>query len=102
MIAQKQHHPKKKDKDGSLIIRQSAAKYAGQLAEVSAAAYQIPLESTYSPDYFRKHLEIFPEGQFIALDTSTDQVVAYSINMRYAYDPAHPLLEPWGRATDYG
>lgn len=102
MFAQKQHHSRKKDKDGSLGIRLSSAKYAEQLAEVSAAAYQIPLEASYTPDYFHQHIEIFPEGQFIALDTRADQVVGYSVNMLCDYDPAYPLLEPWGRATGYG
>jgi GNAT superfamily N-acetyltransferase len=39
-------------------------------------------------DQYKKHLEIFPEGQFVALDK--DKVIGATTTMRYHYDLDHP------------
>jgi hypothetical protein len=42
---------------------------------------------------FRRHMQIFPEGQFVALEAG--RVVGLTASMRIPFDPAHPFIEPW-------
>ena len=48
------------------------------------------------------HLQLFPEGQYVAIDNETDRVVGMTVSMRIAFDPSQPFLEPWTVTTDYG
>ncbi len=45
-------------------------------------------EEILHADQYKKHLGIFPEGQFAALDK--EKVVGATTTMRYQYDPDHP------------
>jgi hypothetical protein len=48
------------------------------------------------------HLQVFPEGQYVAVDSEADRVVGMTVSMRIDFDPAQPFLEPWTTTTDYG
>jgi len=50
---------------------------------------------------FRQHLAIFPEGQFIALDKTTDRVVGLTASMRVNLD-AHDAAKSWAELTNDG
>lgn len=52
--------------------------------------------------HFRHHVDLFPEGQFVALDGSTGQIVGLTASMRIDFDPAHPFVEPWSTTIDGG
>jgi GNAT superfamily N-acetyltransferase len=44
-----------------------------------------------TPAHFRRHMELFPDGQFVALDTASgDKVVGSTSTFRTNFDFAHP------------
>lgn len=45
-------------------------------------------EELLHTDQYKKHLEVFPEGQFVALDN--DKVIGATTSMRYHYDIENP------------
>lgn len=53
-------------------------------------------------DMFRQHLAVFPEGQFITLDTETNRIVGITASMRMNFDASRPFIEPWVVTTGYG
>ncbi|MFO7323945.1 MAG: hypothetical protein DIU68_019630 [Chloroflexota bacterium] len=101
MIAHKQQY-QKQPLDERIIIVPTTAAYADQMVEVMCAAYGVSPEETYRPAQFKQQARIFPEGQFVAIDTETDKVVGLTISMRVDYDPKTPLLERWAETTNYG
>lgn len=82
-----------------IVIRPSAERYADQMEALMALVYNLdprdPAERTLNAAHFRQHLKVFPEGQFVAIDTRTDTVVGLTVSMRINHDPKHPLLTPW-------
>jgi hypothetical protein len=85
------------------VVRPSET-YFGQMETLQAEAYSCKLgeEGLLTADHFRQHLRVFPEGQFIAIDTATDRVVGMTVSMRVAFNPAQPLLDSWNATTNYG
>ena len=77
------------------------ARYAPQMEALTDLVYNIPPggdpKECLRAEHFRHHVEIFPEGQFIALvDTPEgEQVVGLTASMRIVFDPEHPFIEPW-------
>jgi hypothetical protein len=89
----------------SIRILPSSAEYADQMEELTGTVYECnPRESegTLTADHFRQHLNVFPEGQFIAVDALTQRVVGLTASMRTTYDPRHLRLEPWWDTIGYG
>lgn len=85
------------------IIIPSQVKYAAQMEALQRIAYQtLSGEECFTADMFCKHLEIFPEGQFSAIETETDRVVGVTVSMRMQFNPEHPHAEPWMNTVDYG
>ncbi|MEO8393270.1 MAG: GNAT family N-acetyltransferase [Chloroflexota bacterium] len=79
-----------------ISIVPSSPRYAEQMQDLMHAVYNTTRENpegTFSADMFRHHMQIFPEGQFIALEAG--RVVGLTASMRIAFDPAHPFIEPW-------
>ena len=88
-----------------IAIIPSAAEYAAHMETVTGIIYETdPREddSCFNADHFRQHLKVFPEGQFIAVDTQTDTVVGLTVSMRYNFNPDRPTLEPWWHVIGYG
>ena len=108
MIAQNMQYPKLQNsakiegKTDSIVVIPSAPHYAGQMVELMCAAYDCSPEETFSAEQFRSHMHVFPEGQFIALDTSADRVVGLTASMRLDFDPRLPLTASWVETTAYG
>lgn len=48
---------------------------------------------TLLADHFRRHVEKFPEGQFVA--RVGGQVIGLTASMRIPFDPARPFIESW-------
>lgn len=88
-----------------IIVIPSVLEYASQMELIQRATYSIPADEPVdilNADHFRSHVEIFPEGQFMALDPLTDQVVGTTTSMRTRFDLNSPVLKPWEDAIDYG
>jgi len=89
-----------------IVIRPAALADINQMEAVQRETYPDfdpeHHEDTLTAAHFRKHLEIFPEGQFVALDSATNRVVGLTSGMRLAFDPAVPFLKSWLDITGSG
>ncbi len=88
-----------------IIVIPSVSEYATQMEMVQRATYSIPEDEPVDilhADHFRSHMEVFPEGQFMALDPVMDRVVGTTTSMRTHFDLKSPVLKPWEDAIDYG
>ena len=88
-----------------IAIIPSAAQYAGQMETLTSIVYGLnprDCDDCLNADHFRHHLNVFPEGQFIAVDTQTDTVVGLTVCMRTHFNPDRPTLEPWWHVIGYG
>jgi hypothetical protein len=87
-----------------IAVIQPSERYFGQMETLQADAYSCKLgeDGLLTADHFREHLRVFPEGQFIAVDTETDRVVGMTVSMRVDYNSAQPLLDSWNATTNYG
>jgi hypothetical protein len=56
----------------------------------------------FTAEMFRQHLQVFPEGQFIARDGDNGKLVGITVSMRMDFDPAKPFVEPWVKTIGYG
>jgi GNAT superfamily N-acetyltransferase len=52
--------------------------------------------------HFRHHLDVFAEGQFVAVDSRTKQLVGFAVSMLTTYDPAHRHLQSWWQSCGEG
>ncbi len=82
-----------------IVVQPTTEQYVGQMDQLSRLVYGYDFDRTSE---FRSQVRRFPEGQFIALDVETDQVVGYTSCMRLDFNPAEPLLESWADTTGYG
>lgn len=94
-------------KTSRIVVVPAQAKHVQGVIEVEAAAYAIDLsqDSTggaSSAKQFLSQIEQFPEGQFVAIDLDTNQVVGRTASMRYHFDPSRLLLERWAVSTGDG
>ena len=87
-----------------IVAIRPSEQYFGQMEALQADAYSCKLgeDGLLTADHFRKHLEVFPEGQFIAVETETDRVVGMTVSMRLDFNPSQPLLDSWNATTNYG
>ena len=102
MIAYNYPQYQTRPQDERIVVVPSQPRHVNQMVELMSAAYNVPVEETYSPDQFRSQIRIFPEGQFVAIDQATGRVVGLTISMRLSYNPTQPLLENWVETTNYG
>ncbi len=87
----------------SITIAPSSARYAEQMESLSHAVYGSTHEhpdGTLLAEHFRRHVELFPEGQFVAL--AAGQVIGLTASMRIPFDPAHPFIESWEQTISDG
>jgi hypothetical protein len=92
--------------DANVIVIPSAFTYTEKMATCHQAAYgytadQVDVECL-TPDKFRRHIQIFPEGQFMALDVPTDTVIGTTTSMRVDFNPRRPSLKSWAEITGDG
>lgn len=79
-----------------ITIVRSSPRYAEQMQDLMHRVYNTTRENpdgTFLAEQFRRHLELFPEGQFVALEAG--RVVGLTASMRIPFDPAHPFIESW-------
>jgi hypothetical protein len=83
-----------------IVVIPAHERYVEQMGALQRAAYED--DDVMTADHFRSHLHYFPEGQFIAIDTATDQVVGLTSGMRVDFNRAEKLLESWHVTTGGG
>jgi hypothetical protein len=88
-----------------IIVIQAQPEHVQGMEDLIRAVYEVPADvpiDDLGADQFRSHIQIFPEGQLVALDASTNRVVGTSTNMRMDFDLSNPVLKPWLETVDYG
>lgn len=90
----------------AIQILPSSEHYVEQMEGLMARVYNLdprdPEAGIFTVDHFRHHMSVFPEGQFIAVDTTTDTVVGFTVSMRVHFDPQQPMLASWWELIGYG
>jgi ribosomal protein S18 acetylase RimI-like enzyme len=90
----------------AIQIIPGAERYAQQMEDLTAAVYERNPrdddECSLNAAHFRHHLSIFPEGQFVAVDTMTDKVVGLTASMQVNHNPRQPMLTSWWELIGYG
>jgi hypothetical protein len=89
----------------SIIVQQTTPDYADRMEALTAAVYDLiprECEDCFNADHFRRHIEVFPEGQFIAIEADTDRVVGLTACMRIDFDPSYPITMSWWQEVGYG
>jgi hypothetical protein len=98
--------PARQRGDTTLVVIPSALVYTDQMAASHQAAYgYTPAEVSpedLTAEKFARHLQFFPEGQFMALEVETDRIVGAAVSMRMDFDPRKPDLRSWSQITTYG
>jgi hypothetical protein len=96
----------KQSGETQIVVLPASLRYTDQME----ACHQVAYDYTPSPNdkealtaaKFRQHLRIFPEGQFIALDTATDTVIGTTSNMRLNLDLHKNDVRSWAEITNDG
>jgi 4-aminobutyrate aminotransferase/(S)-3-amino-2-methylpropionate transaminase len=71
-----------------LVVRHTRAEHAAQLEELQRVCFPtLDDAERFKAPHYRKHLELFPEGQFVVLDG--DRVVAATTTLRLDFDFSH-------------
>ena len=71
-----------------LVIASARPEHADQLAHLQTVVFPtLADEERFKAPHYRKHLELFPEGQFVGLDG--DRVVAATATIRLHFDFNH-------------
>lgn len=84
---------------GRIIVRNTTPADFADIERISRAVY--PFDEPYTPKYLRKHLEAFPEGQFVACDTGTGRVVGMAASLIILWDD-YDSLDSYSDFTDSG
>lgn len=90
-----------------VVILPTDPAYLDQLVHVQRTVYQIPPEHWEHPEVltaekFLTHMEVFPDGQFMALDIMTDTVVGTCASLIVDHDPSQPFNSTWRKTTADG
>jgi hypothetical protein len=96
------YQPQSKTLENPIVVVPTSAKYADQMVTLMCETYNCIPAETYNPEKFRNQARVFPEGQFVALDTRTDKVVGLTASMRLHFNAQAPLLTSWVETTNYG
>lgn len=89
----------------TIQILPTTSKYAQQIEDLDHDTYYVrkgQCDSCLTAEKVLNHLKVFPEGQFMALDVTTDTVVGFTANMMMDFNPDHRLLDSWKATTGDG
>jgi len=74
-----------------LVLVQTQPEHAERLGELQRIVFPtLAPEERFEARHYRKHIELFPDGQFCVLDERTQQVVGMTSTIRMAFDFDHP------------
>lgn len=88
-----------------IIVIPARPEHVQGMADLIRSVYEVPADEPIddlNAATFRNHLDVFPEGQFVALDRHTNRVVGTTTNLLMNFDLANPVLAPWLETVDYG
>lgn len=89
-----------------IVVIPSTPDYAGKMQTLQEIVYaannQPDAEDNLTAEHFLSHLHYFPEAQFIAIDTDTDEVVGLTSGMRIHFDESQPYTHTWLETTANG
>jgi hypothetical protein len=88
-----------------IVVIPSALDYAEEMQDLQFLIYDATPDDygdCLTAAKFRQHLQAFPEGQFVALDTETGRIVGITASLRMRFDPERPFLESWATTTGDG
>jgi hypothetical protein len=92
--------------DATIVVIPSAPQYVYQMERCHQLAYGYEAGKgnieDLTAEQYAQHIRIFPEGQFIALDTLTDTVVGVATSMRLNLPQNHDLIGTWVQTTGGG
>lgn len=72
-----------------IVIASTGPQHADALEELQTIVFPtLAAEELFIAEHYRKHIELFPEGQFVALDG--ERVVGATSSIRYQVDWEHP------------
>jgi hypothetical protein len=91
--------PLRVSEGAKIVVQPTTEPYVEQMNQLQQLIYGYSFDRA---DEFRSQIQVFPEGQFIALDVDADQVVGYTSSMRLSFNSTLPLLESWATTTGYG
>lgn len=86
-----------------ILIIPSEPQHAEAMTRLMALVYDLEADGTneiFTPEMYRHHIEVFPEGQFTAWHAG--QIVGVTAAMRFSFDLEHPKIEPWWEAVGRG
>jgi ribosomal protein S18 acetylase RimI-like enzyme len=88
----------------SIEVRNTQPEDFPAITALSEKVY--PNEPPWSADYLRAHLDVFPEGQLVAVDAETGEVVGMAASLRLAweeYDDASRFVDAtsWGKFDNH-
>lgn len=86
-----------------ITVVRSSPRYAEQMQDLMHVVYNTTRENpdgTFRAEQFQRHMEIFSEGQFVALEAG--RVIGLTASMRLVFDPQHPFIEPWSTTISDG
>lgn len=89
-------------------LMRSQPEYAEQMEALQHTVYGTSrdefLGDAILAEQFRNHIKVFPQGQYVAVDTERNLVVGLTVSMRVTFDPKHPKSHSthWRLATSNG
>ncbi len=99
----------RQNRDKQFAVVPSSVKLLGQMEMCHQLAYNYTADDiaadgdseALTAEKFRKHLAIFPEGQFVAMDKATNRVVGLTVSMRVDLK-THDAAMSWAELTNDG
>jgi GNAT superfamily N-acetyltransferase len=74
-----------------LAVMQTEAAHADALEELQRIVFPtLAPEERFLAAHYRKHIALFPDGQFCVVEEATGRVVGMTSTIRMAFDFAHP------------
>ncbi len=87
------------DSAALIEVRPTAEEHFAGIEALSRIIY--PHDEPYTARYLSRHLEVFPEGQFVAVDTETERVVGMCASLIILWDE-YDRMDSYNDFTDEG
>jgi ribosomal protein S18 acetylase RimI-like enzyme len=86
-----------KGKRANIVVRQTTPEDFAGIVELSRRVY--PDDEPWRPDQLASHLRVFPEGQFVAVDQDTGEIVGMAASLIVKWDD-YSVGDSYGDFTD--
>ncbi|HEX2907704.1 MAG TPA: hypothetical protein VHO69_12625 [Phototrophicaceae bacterium] len=92
--------------DATVVVIPGTLRYVNQMERCHQLAYGYEPgqgdDEDLTAEKYAYHLQIFPEGQFLALDTQTDLVIGMATSMQVNLPHDHSFIASWSHTTGGG